>query len=361
MAAGYGTRLEPLTLAVPKPLVLIANKPIIQHNLELLSFYGIAEVTANLHYYPEQIQNCLGNGENFEVKLRYSYEEELLGTAGGVWRMGRVINDIRETFLVLSSDALTDTNLAKLIAFHRKKKALVTVGLSPVEDPSDFGVVVLDDEQKIMAFQEKPQKTEAQSKLANAGFYVMEPEILDLIPADTFYDFGKQLFPLLVERNEKLYGYQMNEYWSDVGNLDHYRQANFDALSEKVKVKIVGRQIAKNRWIGKGTKVADGAEISGKIAVGSNCHIGKNVKLKGNNLIGGFSIIEDGAELENTILWPNTYVGKRARVKDSILGTWCQIDGKAVIEKNCVIANRCRVGSGATIAAGSRLIPDTLI
>ncbi|MFA4858628.1 MAG: NDP-sugar synthase [Candidatus Margulisiibacteriota bacterium] len=361
MAAGYGTRLEPLTLAVPKPLVLIVNKPTIQHNLELLRFYGITEITANLHYYPEQIQNCFGNGENYNVNLRYSYEEELLGTAGGVWKMGRAINDIQETFLVLSSDALTDINLAKLIAFHRKKKALVTLGLSEVEDTSNFGVVVLDAEQKIVAFQEKPAKREAKSKLVNAGIYVMEPRVLDLIPSDTFYDFGKQLFPLLVEQNEKIFGYKMDEYWSDVGNLEHYRQANFAALSGKVKVSLPGKQIAKNQWVGKGTKILDGTEISGKIAIGSNCHIGKNVKLKGDNIIGDFSIIEDGAEIENSILWPDAYLGKKAKVHGSIVAAWCQLDSKVTIEKNCVIANRCRIRSDSTIAAGSHLAPDTII
>jgi len=361
MAAGYGTRLEPLTIAVPKPLVPIVNKPSMLHNIELLHFYGFREITANIHYHPEQIQNYFGDGNEFGVQLRYSYEEELMGTAGGVWRMGKVINDVQDTFVVMSSDAITDINLSKIVDFHKKKKALVTIGLAPVEDPSEFGVVITDADSKISAFQEKPKKGKALSNMVNAGIYVMEPEVLDMIPANTFYDFGKQLFPKLAEGKDEIYGYKMTEYWSDVGNLSQYRTANTDAMTDKVKLRIPGKRSAKNMWLSRGSKVLDKAGISGAAVVGVSSHIGKNVKITGHTVIGGLCIIEDGAELHNTIVWPNVYIGKNTRVEDSIIGAWCHLDSNVTVGKGTVISNRCRVRNNTNIPAGTKISPDAIV
>ena len=211
MAAGYGTRLEPLTLAVPKPMVPIVNFPTMQHNLELLKKYGFTDVTANIHYHPEQIENYFGDGAKFGVNLSYSFEEKLLGTAGGVKLMAETIAKIDGTFVVLSSDALTDINLHRLTEFHKQKKALVTVALCQVGDVREFGVVIQDETGRITGFQEKPAPEAALSSLANTGIYVFEPEILKLIP-DGPYDFGRQLFPQLVAEKAAIYGYKMVEY-----------------------------------------------------------------------------------------------------------------------------------------------------
>lgn len=361
MAAGYGTRLEPLTLAVPKPLVTILAKPAMLHNIELLRFYGFKEITANIHYHPEQIQNFFEDGSDFGVRLKYSYEEELMGTAGGVWRMAKILNDVKDTFIVLSSDALTDINLAKIVAYHKKKKAKITIGLASVEDPSEFGVVILDDDKKITAFQEKPKKEEALSNLVNSGIYVMEPEILDMIPADTFYDFGKQLFPKLVQAKDKIYGYEMKEYWSDIGTLNQYRQANLDALSGKVKVRIPGKRVAKNLWLAKGAKISKSIKIAGSAVIGASSHVGKKVKLKGQNIIGNLCIIEEGAELENAVIWSNVYVGKNTKIKDSVVAAWCHLDSNVNVEPTSVISNRCRIREGSRVTAGSKISPDQVV
>jgi mannose-1-phosphate guanylyltransferase/mannose-1-phosphate guanylyltransferase/phosphomannomutase len=193
LAAGYGTRLEPLTLAVPKPMAPIVNLPTMQHNIELLKQHGCREIVANIHYYPEQIENYFGDGHVFGVNIQYSYEERLLGTAGGVKRMAGIAR-AGETFVVLSSDALTSINLGRMLAYHREKKALATVALSRVADVREFGVVLHDESGRITGFQEKPDPAVALSDLANTGIYIFEPEILAMIP-DGFYDFGKQLFP----------------------------------------------------------------------------------------------------------------------------------------------------------------------
>ncbi|MFH1581798.1 MAG: NDP-sugar synthase, partial [Pseudomonadota bacterium] len=286
MAAGYGTRLEPLTLAVPKPMVPIVNKPTMLHNIQLLRKYGVKEIAANIHYHPEQIKNFFGSGRLFDVKLSYSYEEELMGTAGGVKRMAEEFADIGSTFIVLSSDALTDINLRKLVEFHKKKNALVTMAMAEVEDTSPFGVLVVDKDGRIIGFQEKPAPEDAESRWVNAGIYVFEPEVLNFIPKGEFYDFGKQVFPELVKRGERVFGYKMIEYWSDVGNLSQYHKANADAMQGSVRIRIPGRKVSSQTWMDKGANVDKSAQFDGSIILGKRVHIGKNVKITGETIIG---------------------------------------------------------------------------
>ncbi|MGB9613780.1 MAG: sugar phosphate nucleotidyltransferase, partial [Candidatus Margulisiibacteriota bacterium] len=323
LAAGYGTRLEPLTLAVPKPMAPIVNLPTMQHNLELLKKHGFTEIVANLHYYPEQIENYFGDGQRLGVNLSYSFEEELLGTAGGVKRMAKEIKKVQETFLVLSSDALTDINLTKLIAYHQKKKALATLALAKVLEVKEFGVVVLDDGERIVGFQEKPEPEVALSDLANAGIYVFEPEILDLIP-DGFYDFGKQLFPFLVEKNAPIYGYPMVEYWSDVGGLDKYIQSNYDAMKGLVRIHIPGHKVSSSTWLGEKVKIDSSARFEGAVIVGNRCAIGKDVYIK-DAVIGDRCVIEKEAIVTGSVLWSDVVVGTRAQVEGSVLGNFCHI------------------------------------
>ncbi|MEK7377006.1 MAG: nucleotidyltransferase family protein, partial [Candidatus Margulisiibacteriota bacterium] len=251
MAAGVGTRLEPLTLAVPKPMVPVCALPVMQYNIELLKKYGIKDITANLHYFPEQIQGYFKDGKDLGVSISYSYEEELMGTAGGVLKMALSCDKPFSSFIVLSSDVLMDIDLKKLIDFHKKNKALATVALVQVKDPCEYGVVILDDRSKVRAFQEKPKKEKALSKLANTGVYIFEKEILSMIPKDTFYDFGRQLFPELVKNKKAFYGYAASDYWIDIGTVHNYVKANLDLAGGKVKLKNAGH--------------------SRKIVIGKNC------------------------------------------------------------------------------------------
>ncbi|MFH1387337.1 MAG: NDP-sugar synthase [bacterium] len=314
LAAGYGTRLEPLTIAVPKPMIPVAGLPVMEHNIELLEKYGFTDVTANIHYHPEQIENYFG------LKLDYSFEEELLGTAGGVKRMAKATN---ETFLVLSSDALTDIDLGKMLAFHRQKKAIVTVALSKVFDVTEFGVVVQDKSGRIVGFQEKPKPEQALSDLANTGIYIFEPEILKYIP-EGFYDFGRQLFPKLVEKDVPLFGYQLSGYWNDVGNLDQYRQSNYDVVNGKVAVRSAAKKL--------------GSSILGE----------------------GCSIASD-AKVDNSIIWSEVIIASGAQVESSIIGSFTYIGKNVKIGAGSVIANRCQIHSGVELPPGTRLHPDTIV
>ena len=340
IAARYGPRLEPLTLAVPKPMAPIANLPTMRHNLELLKKHGFTDITANIHYHPEQIENYFGDGSAFGVDLAYSFEKELQGTAGGVKLMAKLAR-VEDTFLVLSSDALTDIDLSALVAFHREKKALVTIALCQVEEVSDFGVVVHDENGKVIAFQEKPKPAVALSDLVNIGIYVIEPEILKLIP-DGFYDFGRQLFPKLAQAGAAIFGCRLPGYWSDVGNLQKYMQANSDALLGNVKIGLEGEKTIENSLVGR------------------HCSLGKNVILK-NSIIGDNCNIGDGSVISGSIIWSDTVVGEGANVENAIIGSWCRLGKNARIGVNSVLANRCVVSEGKTVAPGAKLAPNTTL
>jgi NDP-sugar pyrophosphorylase family protein len=361
MAAGYGTRLEPLTIAVPKPMVPVVNKPIMEHNIDLLSKAGIKDITANIHYYPEQIENYFRDGADFGVKLQYSYEEKLMGTAGGVWRMGRYINNVNETFVVLSSDALTDINLSKMMAYHKKKKAMATIALFPVEDPSAFGVVVLDDDKKVTAFQEKPKKEDALSNLVNAGIYVFEPEVLDRIPPNEFYDFGHQVFPELMKEKAPVYGYEMIEYWSDVGNLHQYWQANRDVMQGRLRLVVPGKRVSGEVWVGNKAKVAKSAELSNGIIIGDSTEIDDGVIIKGEAVFGDNCVIDDGAIINQCIIWSNNFIGKNCKFDRCVVGNWCRFEEGVEIGEGAIIGNRCRVSRNTKIPPGTKLKPNTLV
>ncbi len=360
LAAGYGKRLEPLTKAVPKPMCPVANKPIMQYNIELLRKYGIKEITANIHYFPEQVENYFGDGSPLGVNLKYSFEEELLGTAGGVKRMADA-EKLDDTFIVISSDILTDININRLIAYHKSKRSLATIALVPMADVSQFGVVVVDGQGRISAFQEKPSSEEALSDLVNTGIYIFEPEILDLIPSGKFNDFGKDVFPQLVRNSAKFYGYKMVEYWNDVGGLEKLRFANSDILQGRVRAEVSARRISRSAWIGKGTQVDRSAKFEGTIILGDKTTIGRNVEIYGDVSIGDKCVIGDGAIISDSVIWSDTRIGKDSRLNKCIVGNWCNIGGGVKVNEGCVISNRCRINEGVKLEPHTKIEPDRTI
>src|SRR5919112_162008 len=253
LAAGKGTRLFPLTGEAPKPLAPVANVPIIEHIFNLLAAHGVSEVYCNVHYLAGALLKAYGEEALINgMRVRLSREQRLLGTAGGVKRLAKHFD---ETFVVVSGDALTDLDLRDLVAFHKEKGALATMALKRVYDTSGFGVVEVDEGGNIGGFQEKPDPREAVSDLANTGIYVLEPRALEYIPKDTFFDFAKDVFPRFLEAGERFVGYQEDFYWSDIGTLQAYRQAQYDALSGAVDVKVPGERRGEDTWIGENARI----------------------------------------------------------------------------------------------------------
>src|SRR5579872_5228723 len=270
MAGGEGTRLRPLTSNQPKPMVPIVGKPCMEHILELLRAHGFVDVVITVAFLPQAIRSYFGDGENLGLRIEYSVEESPLGTAGSV----RLASDrLDDTFLVISGDALCDIDLEEIVAFHREKGAAVTIGLKSVENPLEFGIVVTDDEGRVERFLEKPSWGQVFSDTINTGIYVLEPEVLKQDPTDRPFDFSKELFPLLLEMGRPIYGFVLDGYWQDIGNLDQYRQANFDALDERVHLEIPGIRIRGNVWVGEGVDLHDLDAIEGPAYVGNYCRI----------------------------------------------------------------------------------------
>jgi len=234
LAAGEGTRLRPLTLNTPKVMLPIAGRPLLQYTIDLLRFYNITEVAINLHHLPKIVMDWLGDGDKFGIGVTYSIEDPILGTAGALTRLRDFFD---ETFVVVYGDMLTNLNISSLVEFHQAKGALASLTLFEVEDPSSYGIVEIDSERRILRFVEKPAPGTTSSNLANAGIYVLQPEVIDYIPSETFYDFGHDLFPALLSKGARLFGYVTTDSILDTGTMEYYRRAERDLLEGKFSPK----------------------------------------------------------------------------------------------------------------------------
>ncbi|MBV9455004.1 MAG: NDP-sugar synthase [Rubrobacter sp.] len=323
LAAGKGTRLFPLTGEVPKPMAPVANTPIIHHIFDLLACHDITEAYVNVHYLADTLLEAYGEESHVNnMSVRLVREEELTGTAGGVKHLANVALKLSfdETFVVVSGDALTDVDIKDLVAFHKKKGALATIALQRVYDTSEFGVVEINKECDILGFQEKPDPQEAISTLANTGIYVFEPRVLSYIPQATFYDFARDVFPRLLEAKERFVGYQGNFYWSDMGTLEAYRQAQYDVLSGKVRVTVPGEKRGQSLWIGENAQIHPSAVLEGYAVVGRDVVIGRNVTLSGDVTVGTDCWIRPGATIKRSILLPGASIGDDAYLENCIVG-----------------------------------------
>ena len=318
LAAGKGTRLFPLTGEIPKPMAPVVDTPIIEHIFGLLARHGIDEVNVNVYYLADALLAAYGETSSSNgMTINLSREDELKGTAGGVKRLESRFDD---TFVIVSGDALTDVDLGELIAFHKEKGALATIALHRVYDTSEFGVVDVDEDGNILGFQEKPAPEDAISTLANTGIYVLEPRALEYVPEDAFFDFAKDVFPRFLENGERFVGYQGDFYWSDIGTLEAYRQAQYDVLSGKVKVEIPGEKRGESLWVGEDAQIHPSASIEGHVLVGRDAVVGRDVTLSGDVTVGSDCWIRPGVTIKRSILLPGAMVGDGAYLEDCIVG-----------------------------------------
>ena len=328
MAAGLGTRLRPLTDVLPKPMMPVANRPVLHHLLNLLRRHDVRELGINLHAFPEMIESYFGDGSNLDMSIHWSYEPELLGTAGGTKKLEDLWGG--EPILVTSGDGLHDVDVTALLGHHRRTGALATLTVKPVTDPSAYGVVILDRDTRVRGFQEKPRRDEARSDLANCGIYVIEPELLERIPADSFVDFGEDVWPSLVAANEEIYAYTTMAYWNDVGDLDELRNSILDAVLGHVRVEIPGEEIAPGVWAEEGCRIDSSARIDGPVVLGANVVIEAEAQVRGPAAIGADCHVAKAAALRSATLLPGSLVpdegiaiagifGDASKLADSIL------------------------------------------
>ena len=317
LAAGVGTRLRPLTFECPKPMIPLLNKPVIEHTINNLKKHNIDSVVMNLHTLPEQITDYFGNGSKFGIDINYSLEENLLGTAGGLKKCKKFFDS---TFVVMSGDGLSNVDLTAAIAFHKKKKALATMIVKQVETRFSYGITLTDKSGKIVKFVEKPTWSSIFSNTVNTGIYIFEPEVFKYIP-DNFYDFGKDLWPRLLKLKKPIYAYLMSGYWTDIGNIEEYKQGVKDALFNKILVKINGKKLKNTEVIADSDcKIDKTVKFIGKSIIGKNCKIGKNVVIDNGTVIGNNVQIKDDAIIKDSIIWDNTIIGKHAKLCSSIIG-----------------------------------------
>ena len=354
MSGGFGTRLRPLTCNIPKPMVPMMNKPMMQHIIELLKKHGITQIVSTLFYQPEIITECFGDGSKIGVSMQYRKADADYGTAGSVRNAADFLD---ERFIIISGDVLTDFDLSKAIAFHEEKKAKATLVLTRATNPLAFGVVITDADGKITRFLEKPTWGEVFSDTINTGIYIIEPEVLQLVPYQKEFDFSKNLFPAMLEQDMGLYGFVAEGYWRDVGNLNEYQEAHLDALDDKVNVNCDGNRVG-TAFIGTNSIIDSPIDnLQGKVLIGRNCRIGRNVKII-KSVIGNNCIVGDGAVIRNSIVWGDTRIGKGAELSSCVIGKWGTIGDYAVINDNVFISDKCVIGNDTRLAPNIKLWPE---
>ncbi len=362
MAGGFGTRIHPLTINLPKPMIPLVNRPIMLHIIDLLKKHGINELVLLLYHQPEVIKNFFGDGSEFGVRISYVTPLEDFGTAGAVKAAAKYL---KERFLIISGDLLTDFDLTQVLNFHQSKKALATITLTSVKDPLQFGVVIADKKGRIVKFLEKPGWGEVFSDTINTGIYVVEPEVLELIPERENRDWSKDIFPLMLERQMALFGCNLTGYWADIGNTDAYLEACRDIAAHRVEVVKKERPAGKDKqdlYLGAETLIAESAlaGMEGMVVLGDNTHVQGTVRMK-NCIVGRNCIIEDGADLQDVVLWDNVYLKKGAHINGAVLCQNVRAGEGVTIEEGAVIADETRIGAEAHIRRDVKVWPRKVI
>ncbi|WP_431062424.1 sugar phosphate nucleotidyltransferase [Methanobacterium sp.] len=370
MAGGKGNRIRPLTLSRPKPLIPIANRPMIEYIIEKLKISGYNDIVVTLSYLKNQIKSLLEK-DYPELNINYSVEKQPLGTAGGVKNAGKYIDD---TFFVLSGDVLVDMDLNELLHFHKKNKALATMLLTPVDNPSHFGIAVLDDNNQIIKFLEKPSPQEVFSKIANTGTYILEPEIFDYIDTKkSEVDFSQDVFPQLIEEHARIYGYVLKSYWNDVGRPKTYLQANYDVLNKKTGYEPSGKKLKEgvgrlgDIWIGKNVEIDEKVRIIGPVAIGDSSVIERGCTLGKNTVIGENTYLEKSSTIKGSVIFPDSTIKASSCLKECIVDSGCCVEKGSFIERGAILGSSVQLGSFSrvrskrTIYNSAVILPDSIV
>jgi mannose-1-phosphate guanylyltransferase len=338
LAGGKGTRLRPLTIHTPKPIVPIFNRPFLHYQIDLLKQVPeIDEVILSLNYQPRRIEEIFGDGSELGIKIRYVVEPAPLGTAGAIKYAG---DQLTESVVVFNGDVLTEIDLAAVLRLHRERKARATIVLTPVENPTAYGLVETDDQGNIKRFLEKPKPEEITTNNINAGIYVLEPDTFDRIPSNVAWSIERSYFPSLVERQETFVGYIYNGYWIDIGTPEKYMQVHRDIMDCRFHAVPFDGMPEPRRWVADDARLEDGAVVDGP------CFIDEGVLVKAGARIGPYSVIgkqcqiEEEARVEGAIIWPNGRIGRDATVSHAIVGRNCHIGRSAAVNSGTVLGDK---------------------
>jgi len=354
MAGGEGSRLRPLTSHTPKPMLPLANRPMMEHIVGLLRDHGFTEIVVTVAFLANQIRTYFGDGSEFGVEITYATEEQPLGTAGSVRNAMDVLD---ERFLVISGDVLTDIDLSRIVAEHEAKGAMATIGLVAVEDPLEFGIVITREDGSIERFLEKPTWGQVFSDTINTGIFVLEPEIFDHIAADRPVDFSGEVFPELLAQGLPMVGAVSEGYWEDVGTLEAYVRAHRDVLDGTVKVEVPGFHLRDGVWLGEGAEVDPTAEIVGAAVIGPGCRVGAGARIGPYAVLGRNARVRADASVERSVVYENVYLGESSRLRGTVVGRSSEIRRAARLDEGSVLGDQCFVGDEAVVGAGVKVYP----
>jgi mannose-1-phosphate guanylyltransferase/phosphomannomutase len=354
MAGGEGTRLRPLTSNSPKPMMPMANRPLMEHVVRKLVSHGFDDIVVTVAFLASHIRNYFGDGSELGVRMRYATEESPLGTAGSVRNAAAELDD---TFMVVSGDVLSDIDLGDIMKIHRKSGALATIALKRVDNPVDFGIVITREDGSIERFLEKPTWGQVFSDTINTGIFVLEPEIFSLIPEGRPVDFSEEVFPAALERGLPLRGVVAEGYWEDVGTVEAYHRAHQDVLDGRVSIEVPGFQVGEGVWLGEGADVDPGARIVGPAIIGDNCRIEAGAHIGEYTVLGSDVVVKHDAFIQRAVIHDHVYVGPGARLRGSVVGRSCDLRQGARTEEGVVLGEECFVGEHAVINQGVKVYP----
>lgn len=354
MAGGEGKRLRPLTCTVPKPMLPVANRPVVEYAVELLKKHGIYEIGFTLQYLPNIIRSYLGNGREYGAVFEYFTEKTPLGTAGSIKNASDFLSD---TFIVMSGDGLTDIDITQALTYHKNKNADVTIVLKRVENPLEYGVVITEEDGRIIKFIEKPSWSEVFSDSVNTGIYIINKDVMELVPNDKPFDFSHDLFPDMLRKNMNIYGYVAQGYWCDIGDLKSYVKANIDAISGKIDCVDFSEFVMRQDgvFISKNAITENGATFFSPCMVGKNAVIKKGAIIGPGTVIGDGCVINERTSIKNSVIHENTFVGNNCELKGCILSSDCIVnDGSSLFEGTSVgsgtkIGEMCTVKNSASV------------
>ncbi|HEX2043568.1 MAG TPA: sugar phosphate nucleotidyltransferase [Acidimicrobiales bacterium] len=354
MAGGEGTRLRPLTSNLPKPLMSLVNRPMMEHIVRLLKRHGFDDIVVTVAFMPQTIRSYFGDGSDFGVRMVYATEETPLGTAGSV---GNAKEELDEPFLVISGDVLTDVDLGAIVDFHKDRGAMATIALKSMEDPLEFGIVITRDDGSIERFLEKPGWGQVFSDTVNTGIYVLEPEIFDFIPPDESVDFSEDVFPAILEAGKPLFGYTVEGYWEDVGTLDAYLGAHRDVLDGKVDVELAGFRLADGVWLGEGAEIDPDADVQGPLVVGEHCRVEAGAHLGEYTVLGSNVMVRADASIDRSVVHDNAYISQSVQLRGTVVGRASDLRPNSRCDEGVVLGDECLVGEHAVINQGVKVYP----
>ena len=360
MAGGFGTRLRPLTINTPKPMVPIGNLPIMEHVVSLLSQHNITDITSLLYFQADKIKNYFKDGASFGVQMSYAVPDDDIIITGSV---RYAIGEPTEPVIIISGDLITDFNLSEALAWHQEKKSEATLLLTRVENPLAYGIVITDDDGRIVRFLEKPTWGEAFSDTINTGVYILEPSALKLIPENTNFDFSQNLYPEMLKQKMGLYGKITSGYWKDIGNVDEYQNVHADLLDSKLELNLKSEPMTTDSatvYMGHNVQLGENVKFSGKVVLGNDVQIADDVILH-NSVIGNRTHINTATEIRNSVIWADNQIGRKSLFNSVLIGNNSFIGSNVQLMDKVIISDECHIGRSATVKANCKVWPGKTV